>query len=88
MVTSFLGNGSPLVILVAATASGGEMIAPKIKANGHEKPGMILWAMMAMIVVVRKTNPTANSDILENSFLNSGIDVFQAASNKMGGKTT
>lgn len=43
---------------------------------------------MAIMVVVRNTNPTAKSDILENSFLNSGMEVFHAASNKMGGKTT
>lgn len=48
---------------VAATASGGETIAPSTSATGQLNPGMTIRATAATPAVVASTSPTARSMI-------------------------
>jgi hypothetical protein len=61
MVTSRRGTLSRCVTAVAATASGGETIAPRTNATGQLIPGITACAIQATAVVVTTTRPIASS---------------------------
>ena len=46
---------------VAATASGGDTMAPRTNAAGQPRPGTIACAAAATPAVVARTSPTARS---------------------------
>ena len=66
-------------IASAATASGGETIAPSVNASGHVKPGMIACTATATTTVVKMTKPKASSEIGRQLRLNSSQSVDHAA---------
>ena len=82
------GTGSLDTIAVAATASGGETIAPSATATAHGMPGKRWRATMATTTVVTITSPIASVPILSMFRLNSRSDVNIAADHKMGGRKT
>ena len=57
------GTGSRDTIAAAATASGGETIAPSATATAHGMPGKSARAVMATAAVVASTSPIASSPI-------------------------
>ena len=63
MVTSRRGNPSFLTMAVAAEASGGETIAPRRNAAGHDTPKPKLRTAMATSVVVKRTRPNERRKI-------------------------
>src|SRR4051812_14571237 len=73
---------------VAATASGGETIAPSATATDHGMSGKSLRATIATIAVVTMTSPIASVPILSRFRLNSRTDVNIAADQRIGGKNT
>lgn len=86
IVTTRFGIFKPCRTDVAATASGGEMIAPSKNPCASEKFGITAWAMNAMPVEVNITNPKDNRLIGRLNFQNSFQEVFQAAAYKSGGR--
>src|SRR5687767_13138458 len=88
MVMIRLGRPEPLVAEVAATASGGEMMAPSTKASGHPKPVIKVWAIQATAHVVKITQPIASNVIGRLAALKSGQEVDHAALYRMGGRKT
>src|SRR5690242_17219254 len=86
MVVTLLGIPSPFVAAAAATASGGEMMAPKTNDSGQPNSGMQKCAAIATIVVVNSTHPIASNEIARMLFLNSGKEVVHAAAYKTGGR--
>jgi hypothetical protein len=88
IVTILLGILICLNTEVAATASGGDMIAPKRKPIPNVKPGRRARATKPMAMVVIMTRPMASVEIGSIFFLKSTQLVFHAAEYKMGGKKT
>src|SRR5688572_31755382 len=88
MVVTRLGRIRPLVAAAAATASGGEMIAPSTKASGQPNSGMKVCAIHATAHVVKITHPVASSVMGRFAFLKSTQEVVQAAAYKTGGRKT
>src|SRR5688572_5547304 len=76
----------PFVIEVAATASGGDTIAPVRKARGQVKPGISACATTATLIVVKITSPIAAMLMGRMAALNSCQLVFHDASYKSGGR--
>ena len=74
------------MIPLAATASGGETIAPNTNASGHVKPGIRKYAAAATANVVKKTKVIARADIGLIEVLNSCHEVREAASYNKGGR--
>jgi hypothetical protein len=64
---------------VAATASGGETIAPKAKATGQPISGRSACATTATTPAVASVNPTASDRIERSWALTSRIAVSNAA---------
>src|SRR5690349_22175925 len=79
---------NPFVAAVAATASGGEMMAPSTNASAQPKPGMNVCATHATAHVVKITHPIANKVIGRFAFLKSVQDVDHAAAYSTGGRKT
>ena len=73
---------------VAATASGGDTIAPSTNATGQLMPGTTAWATQATAVVVTTTRPTASSAIGRRLAAKSRHDVNHAAANRIGGRNS
>src|ERR1041384_2051197 len=86
MVMMRLGTPSPWVAAVAATASGGEIIAPSTNDSGQPKPGMNAWAITATMVVVKSTQPIASNDMGRRFALKLGHEVVHAAEYNTGGR--
>jgi hypothetical protein len=66
-------------IAVAATASGGETIAPNANATAQGISGMSQWATAATAIVVAMTKPIASMEIETLQRLKSRHDVNSAA---------
>ncbi len=60
---------------VAATASGGATIAPRVKAAAAPRPGTTAWATSPTATVVNRTRPIASSPIARALALKSRIGV-------------
>jgi hypothetical protein len=88
MATILLGILIFLKTEVAATASGGDMIAPKRNPIPRVNPGSIACATKPMARVVTMTNPMAKVDMGSIFLLKSTQLVFHAAEYKMGGRKT
>ena len=73
------GTGMRSKIASAATASGGETIAPSVNASGHPKPGITACTATATTTVVKTTRPKASSEIGRQLRLSSIQSVAQAA---------
>src|SRR5215831_5525671 len=86
MVTIRRGTFRRCVIAVAATASGGDTIAPSTNATGQDIPGKIACAAQATHVVVTITRPTASNAIGRRLAAKSRHDVNHAAENSSGGR--
>ena len=82
------GTGSRDTIAVAATASGGEMIAPTANATAHGIPGIRVCAATATAIAVTSTSPIARSEIGPMLRRNSRGDVNIAADQRIGGRNT
>lgn len=67
-----------LVMAVAATASGGEMIAPNTNPITHGRPKQ-KWQTAATPTAVNSTSPTASSEIARNCLRNARQSVLNAA---------
>src|SRR2546425_2780310 len=67
---------------VAATASGGETMAPRASATGQLMPGTRTRATAATAAVVAKTSPTARSVIGRRLARKSRSDVKYAAAHR------
>ena len=83
-------RGAPrlCVIDVAATASVGEMMAPRANAAAHGKPGIAQCAIAPTTSVVRTTNPSASPATGRRLRPKSRHEVCTAATNKSGGKNS
>jgi hypothetical protein len=79
MLKEPVGMFNPLVAAAAATASGGEMIAPNTNASAHPSSGMKVCATHATAQVVKITQPMASCVIGLFAALKSGHDVVHAA---------
>src|SRR5579875_683078 len=86
MVTMRRGMRSFSVTAVAATASGGETMAPSARATGQVKPGITATAMAAMPTVVNITQPVARKAMGRRLLRKSFQEVVQAAAYKSGGR--
>jgi hypothetical protein len=86
MVINLGCKPNPFVSEVAATASGGETIAPMRKANGQLILGINKCTASATSAVVNKTSPTAAILIGLKEALKWCQFVFQAAAYKSGGR--
>ena len=73
-------------MLVAATASGGDTMAPSAKATGQLMPGMTALATTATAAVVTTTSPTARRVIGRRLRRKSRSEVKYAADHRMGGR--
>ena len=73
------GTPSRWTIAVAATASGGETIAPSAKAAAAHGSPMSQWAAAATRAVVNSTSPTASREIGRRLLLKSRQLVSRAA---------
>ena len=71
-------HGETFEHAVAATASGGETIAPKAKAAAHGKPGTKAWAIQPTANVVIKTKPMARRRIGRRFWRKSRQEVVKA----------
>ena len=71
---------------VAATASGGDTMAPRASATGQLMPGIRTRATAATAIVVASTRPTASSVIGRRLARKSRSDVKYAAAHRMGGR--
>ncbi len=88
ITTTRRGTGSRETMAAAATASGGETIAPNATATAQGIPGRSAWIATATAPVVARTNPTASSPMGRRFDLNSRSDVKNAAAQRMGGRKT
>src|SRR5688572_19570754 len=79
---------SPFVAAVAATASGGEMMAPNTNDSAQPNPGINVCATHATAQVVKMTQPMASNVMGRFSFLKSVHDVDHAAAYSTGGRKT
>jgi hypothetical protein len=79
MVITRRGTGRRCVTAVAATASGGETIAPSTNAAAHGRSGTIQCATAATAQVVNSTSPMASSEIGRRLALKSRQLVSSAA---------
>src|SRR5437867_5522442 len=86
MVTIRRGNRSRLLIAVAATASGGETIAPSANAAAHGNPPNAC-ATTPIASVVTRTNPIASHRMGVRFARKSRHDVNSAAGYSNGGNT-
>src|SRR5687768_11709748 len=77
---------SPFVTEVAATASGGDTMAPKRKLSGQLMFGINVWAATPTNKVVNSTKPNAASEIGLMLALNCCQLVFHAAAYNKGGR--
>ena len=75
MVTTLRGTPSLRVIAVAADASGGETIAPRINPIDQGIEGIRSFMPPATVTVVNKTKPTARREIGRLLALKSRHDV-------------
>src|SRR3712207_1900436 len=82
------GTGSRDTIAVAATASGGETIAPRATATAQGSPGRRARAATATAAEVASTSPTARRVIGRMFALNSRSEVKNAAAQRIGGRKT
>ena len=57
------GTGRRRRIAVAATASGGETMAPSVNATAQSRPGMAAWTTTVTTTVVATTRPIASDRI-------------------------
>ena len=73
---------------VAATASGGETMAPNAKAAAHPMSGTKAWTTTATATMVASTRPTASSEIGRMLCQSSRGEVKKAAENRIGGRMT
>lgn len=80
MVLVLCGKLIFFIIAAAATASGGDKIAPITNATGHEIPGITYLATTSMAIMVIKTIVTASIEIVLIFDLKSGNDIFVEAS--------
>src|SRR5689334_13241852 len=80
------GTGSRETIAAAATASGGETIAPNATATAHGIPGKSARAATATATDVASTSPMASSAIGRRARLKSRSDVKNAAAQRTGGR--
>ena len=78
-VTSRGGTLSRRSTATAATASGGETIAPSANAAGQPISGRTVCTTTATATVVARTSPTASERIGRSSALTSRIAVSKAA---------
>ena len=88
MVTTRRGTLSRWVTAVAATASGGDTIAPSTNATCQLIPGMNVCATQATAVVVATTRPMASSAIGRLLAAKSRHDVNHAAAYSSGGRNS
>ena len=79
MVTTRRGTLSRWVTAVAATASGGDTIAPSTNATSQLIPGITACAAQATAVVVATTRPMASCEIGRLLAAKSRHDVNHAA---------
>src|SRR6185295_18507733 len=86
--TTRRGTGSLETIAAAATASGGETIAPSAMAAAHGSPGNSACAATATTTDVTSTRPTASRVIDARFALNSRGDVKKAAAHNAAGRNT
>ena len=82
------GTGSRETTAAAATASGGETMAPSAMATAHGRFGSSACEAMATTAVVVNTSPTASRPIGRMACLNSRNDVKNAAAHRIGGRKT
>src|SRR6266850_5688900 len=82
------GTARRWAIAVAATASGGETIAPSATASGHVMPGTSTIATAAITPVLTATRPTARNAMFFRFVLKSRIGVRNALTYRSGGSTT
>ena len=80
ILSNDLGTFTWRIMVVAETASGGEIIPPKRKPNANVKPGMIILDTNAITQDVMMTIGKAKLVITRLHFQNSFHDVSQAAS--------
>ncbi len=88
MVTIRRGIFRREVTAVAATASGGDTIAPSTNATGQVIPGISACATQATAVVVTTTRPMASRAIGRLLAAKSRHDVNQAVANSSGGRNS
>ena len=86
ILLSDFGTLTPRIIVVAETASGGEMIPPNKKPNANVKPGIRAVETNATTLEVMITMGKAKLVITLLHFQNSFHDVAHAASYKSGGR--
>lgn len=79
------GMPSRCTIAVAATASGGERIAPSVKATAQGRPSAAC-ATTPTTVVVASTRPSASSAIGRRLARKSRTEVKKAAEKRIGGR--
>src|SRR5207247_5781503 len=82
------GTARRWAIAVAATASGGETIAPSATASGHVMPGTRAIAAAATTPALAATRPTARDAMFFRLVLKSRIGVRNALTYRSGGSTT
>src|SRR5438046_1231070 len=88
MLTIRRGTARRWAIAVAATASGGETIAPSATASGHVMPGTRAIAAAATTPALAATRPTARDAMFFRLVLKSRIGVRNALTYRSGGSTT
>src|SRR5207253_1625219 len=88
MLTIRRGTARRWAIAVAATASGGETIAPSATASGHVMPGTRAIAAAATTPALTATRPTARAAMFLRFVLKSRIGVRNALTYRSGGSTT
>src|SRR5437762_13747291 len=76
--TTRLGTARRWAIAVAATASGGETIAPRAAASGQDMPGTNAIAMTATTPALTATRPIASELMFFRFVLKSRIGVRKA----------
>ncbi len=57
------GSFNRFAIAEAATASGGETMAPRTRHEVHGMPGTMAWTAAATAVIVAATRPTARREM-------------------------
>src|SRR5580698_7060199 len=75
-------------IASAATASGGDTIAPSVNAIGQPNPGTTACTTAATTTVVQMTRPKASNEMGRQLRRNSAESVDHAAEYNSGGSTT
>jgi len=86
MLSSDFGTFTCRIIVVAETASGGEMMPPRRKPSASVKPGIKALDIKATTVEVRITIGKAKLVITRLHFQNSFQDTCHAASYNSGGR--